>query len=112
VHNGGAPGQDAVVDEAELLRDVITPVLDQLLRPGELDAVTLTQSTSGPWPPATSVLLRVVAEGEEIGIWLWTPGQFAQTPTQLRAHVASDLQDFIAESRFGWSQLREYVEPV
>ena len=99
------------MDEAELLRDVIAPVLDQLLRPGELDAVSLSPSTSGPWPPPTSVRLRVVAVGEEFGIWLWTPGQVTQTPAELRAHVASDLQDHIAESGFGWSELREYREP-
>jgi hypothetical protein len=111
VHNGGALGQDAVVDEAELLRDVITPVLDQLLRPGELEAVSLSPSTGGPWPPPAAVRLRVVAVGEEFGVWLRTPGQAAESPVELRARIASDLQDHISESRFGWSELREYREP-
>ena len=100
------------MDEAELLRDVITPVLDQLLRPGELDSVTLTPSSSGPWPPPTSVHLQVVAVGEEFGVWLWAPGQAEESPAELRARLASDLQDHVAESRFGWAELREYAEPA
>ncbi|QXG74909.1 hypothetical protein KUM42_13740 [Modestobacter sp. L9-4] len=99
------------MDVAELLSDVVTPVLDQLLRPGELDQVELEPPVTGPWPPTVAVRLRVVVVGEAFGFWAWTPGQVEETAPELRARLASDLQDHVAESRFGWSQLREYREP-
>ena len=97
-------------DVAELLSDVVVPVLDQLLRPGELDQVGLEPPVTGPWPPSEAVLLRVVVVGEAFGSWAWTPGQVDETAAELRARLASDLQDFIAESGFGWAQLRPYRE--
>ena len=57
------------------------------------------------------MLLRVVAVREELGVWLWTPGQVGESPAELRARLASDLQDHIAESRSGWAELRGYREP-
>jgi hypothetical protein len=44
-------------------------------------------------------------------VWLWSAGQAAESPVELRARLASDLQDLVAESRSGWSQLREHREP-
>ena len=67
-------------------------------------------SLTGPWPPSEAVLLRVVVVGEAFGSWAWTPGQVDETAAELRARLASDLQDFIAESGFGWAQLRPYRE--
>ena len=98
------------MDVDELFRDVVTPVLDQLLRPGELDTVRLDPPVTGTWPPSVPVQLQVTAVGETCHSWAWDPGQVEETPAELRARLASELQDFIAESRFGWSELREYRE--
>jgi hypothetical protein len=104
--------QDAAVDVDGLFRDVVTPVLEQLLRPGELDRVRIEPPVSGAWPPSVPVQLQVIAVGETCHFWAWNPGQVEETPAELRARLASELQDFIAESRFGWSELREYREPA
>ena len=96
----------------ELFADVVHPVLAQLLRPGQLSSAGVTCPLPWSGPPRGDVLLRVVAVGEEFGVWLWTPGQVEESPAELRARLASDLQDHIAESRFGWAELREYVEPA
>jgi len=98
------------VDLDELFRAVVTPVLDQMLRPGELDEVSVTPAPTGSWPGSEGTLLRVVAVGEALHFWVPTPGVAAESPTELRARLASDLQDFIAESRFGWAELRGYRE--
>ena len=100
-----------LVDVEELMRDVVTPVLDQLLRPGELTSASV--SCPLPWsgPPLGDVLLRVVAVREELGVWLWTHGQVDESAAELRARLASDLQDLVAESRFGWAQQRPYRAP-
>jgi hypothetical protein len=103
--------QDAAVDVHELLRDVVTPVLDQVLQPGELDAVRFDPPVTGAWPPSVPVLLQVTAVSETCHSWAWTPGQVEETPTELGARLAGELQDVIAESRFGWAEQRPYVEP-
>ena len=36
----------------------------------------------------------------------WHQGQAAESAEDGRARLASELQDFIAESRFAWSELR------
>ena len=99
------------MDLDELFSDVVTPVLDQMLRPGELDDVSAIPTPTGPWPGSEGTLLRVVAAGEPFHFWVWTPGVVEETPAELRARLASDLQDFIAESRFGWAELRPYPAP-
>ena len=99
------------MDEAELLRTVVTPVLDQLLRPGELQSVRVIPETDDDWPDSAEVSLRVVAVGEVFGFWVRVPGQVEESPAELRARLASDLQDFIAESRFGWAEQRPYPAP-
>ena len=99
------------MDLDELFADVVHPVLDQLLRPGELTSTSVMCPLPWSGPPLGDVLLRVVAVREELGVWLWTHGQVEESPAELRARLASDLQDHIAESRFGWSELRPYREP-
>lgn len=89
-------------DLTAVLRDVLVPVLAQLLRPGELERVDLRQDDSTVWAELT---LR----GEVAHLWVWT-GENALSDAALRARMASDLQDFIAESTFAWGQWRDYVE--
>jgi len=98
------------MDLDELFSEVVTPVLDQLLRAGELDSVSITCPLPASGPPRGDVLLRVVAQGEAFGVWSWTHGQAEATAAEQRARLASDLQDHIVESRFGWGQLRPHRE--
>lgn len=100
------------MDLDELFRAVVAPVLDQLLRAGELDSVSIACPLPAVGPPRRDVLLRVVAMGEEFSAWVWTDGQVEATAAEQRARLASDLQDHIAESRFGWGELRPYREPA
>ena len=100
------------MDLDELFSEVVTPVLDQLLRPGELESAGLTCPPPFSGPPLGDVLLSVVAGGESFGVWVWTHGQLEETAAELRARLASDLQDHVVESRVGWGELRPYREPT
>ncbi len=47
--------------------------------------------------------VQVAVLGEELRIWV----DFNELPSSLFARARSDLQDFVAESSFGWGQWRE-----
>lgn len=101
------------VDVGELLRSVIVPVISQLTRPGEVDRVTLTWADQhGPDQlmrhPDKGLFVELVIAGETAILPIWVPGEPELSHSELRARLASDLQDFVAESRFGWGQLRTH----
>lgn len=48
------------------------------------------------------LLLRVVVFDEEMGFWLYPP----EDASGFTARLRSELQDFVAESGFGWGELR------
>lgn len=82
--------------------EVLAIVADEaprFLRDGELGSVRVL--TDGG-----ETRVELVLVGETMRFWV---GDAASTPSldAVSARFASDLQDFIAESRFGWGQLRE-----
>jgi hypothetical protein len=119
------------VEIGRVLSDVVQPCIDQLLNPGELDAVSLGwQMVQVPrWldevrrapgirilsvgeaemRDAEKLVLSLTMKGEKVAWWLaeadapWTPDEDL---VGLACTVYSNLQDFIAESTFGWGELR------
>jgi len=100
---------------AELI-DAVQPALREILTPAEL-AKTTTRVT---WAPDSmtglgrrqtmdgdeslrpEALLEIRTLGEHKGVWV--SGE--ETVSEVCERVRSDLQDFVAESNFGWGQLR------
>lgn len=83
----------------EVLGTVVLPVLRQLTRDGEVDGVEVG------WVDG-ELLLAITLRGETFRDPVWAPSDPPWSPETARERIASDLQDFIAESRFGWGQQR------
>jgi hypothetical protein len=126
------------LDVAEVLRLVVQPVVGALLRPGELDSISVEWATVRVLdrrPPrsdgggnSASVEVRGLTADEVAGL-RWTEVVRLVVRLQAKGEVltyeiadaddteAADLewhadefygrlQDFIAESKFGWGELR------
>ncbi|MBE4694338.1 hypothetical protein M3G00_03695 [Brevibacterium casei] len=85
--------------DAELMELVVQPAIDRIFHEGELDSVELFREDDG------SLLAEFIAGDEQAGSWLHTPGVEISVE-DLAERVVSDLQDFVAESSFGWGELR------
>lgn len=100
----------------EELIEAVQPALREILTPEELAATT----TKVPWAPdfmtglghrqtmsdneplRPEAMLEVRTLDEYQGIWI----DGHETAAEVYERVRSDLQDFVAESKFGWGQLR------
>lgn len=84
------------------------PALEATLTPIELDLTRLdVVTTKGEPVPASTIisadlLLRVFVYDEQMGFWLYPP----EGINGFMARLRSELQDFVAESGFGWGELR------
>ena len=110
---------DATDESLKTLRRVVVePVVQSLLTAQELEELTL-HSSSGDHPGEAWVRLR--ACGEVFEEMIYSPDWFVSEPdggpdrggppdgaalVQTAAKLASDLEDWIAESGFGWGQQR------
>ena len=81
------------------LAATVLPVLQQLFTGEELEGIDLQRGPDG------AVQLVVTAVGEQSWHWLWQHG-VDESPEGLAARVASELQDAVSESRFGWGHQR------
>lgn len=90
------------------LWQAVRPALDAILTPTELEHTSMSIVAANNRPvmgqviPEGDVLLRIIVHNEPLGFWL-NP---QEGPTAFTARLRSDLQDFVAESSFGWGQLR------
>ena len=94
-----------IVEEISL---AARPALEAILTPNELERTHLDVVTTRDEPVKSStsisedLLLRVIVCDEEMRFWLYPPeGAYGFT-----ARLRSELQDFVAESGFGWGELR------
>ncbi|WP_146070346.1 hypothetical protein [Arthrobacter sp. GMC3] len=84
------------------------PALDAILTPNEIECTRVDVVTSKFEPVQSStlvsddLLLRVIVYDEAMGFWLYPPEDVDGFTARLR----SELQDFVAESGFGWGELR------
>ncbi|WP_337063121.1 hypothetical protein [Kineococcus sp. G2] len=96
---------------ATLRRRVVEPVVHALLRPEEVEHLSVHWGVDGR---AGDVWVQLDAPGDRYTDQLpspwWQPEPFELDPPASEAgiaeHLADRLQDWIAESAFGWGQLR------
>lgn len=95
---------------ALLKRAVVDPVVTSLLRPDELEAVGVHWAAGGD-PRATFV--RIVARGQEFQAPLTSPEWSTSSLDECALALAGQLEDWIAESSFGWGENRraDYTLP-
>jgi len=90
----------------ELRRRAVDPVVDSLLRAGELEELTVHWGEPGL---SDDVWVRLVAGGEAfvqlLSSTAWEGEQRAGAEA-LAARLADQLEDWICESGFGWGQQR------
>lgn len=92
---------------------LLQPMFDEMLLPGERASLRFHLVATGDWDDralrpsdlvehhSAMVRWRILGEHGGSGSIPVDDG-----PTSLVRQVQSDLQDFIAEKRFGWGQLR------
>ena len=118
------PGPGDVTDAEDehlraLRRTVVEPVVASLLTDDELEQVMVSWGVDGE---PDDVWVRVAAAGEVFEDLLFSPswrlgqpdgGHASLTPRQCAERLADRLEDWIAESGFGWGQQRtaRYVLP-
>jgi hypothetical protein len=83
----------------QVLAGFVAPALDVLARPGEVTSVRA-------WDSDRFVMVEVQFGTERFVSYAWQTD--APTTTPWLGKFASELQDFIAESRFAWGTWREY----
>jgi hypothetical protein len=99
-------------DLDEVMRRVVDPVLSALLREDEIDSVEVRAEPGGRWREE-GTWVSMTLRGEFFEIWLCSPGPRPESAELAALHLYDVLQDEIAESRFGWGELRggDYVVP-
>ena len=101
------PGQRAtdVSGVADVMAFIVSPALEVMLKPEELHAVSLARR-QGPDSEShwyADLELNLVGERFHDRVYEST---IDASVTEWRNRLASNLQDFVAESRFGWSEWR------
>ncbi|KQO62769.1 hypothetical protein [Curtobacterium sp. Leaf261] len=90
---------------------LVEPVIAELLAADELDVVDIAVvdwngRTLAADAPITEALLRFRdADGSSMAV-VFDGGGPGESDAEFAGRLRSDLQDFIAESTFGWGQLR------
>jgi hypothetical protein len=102
----------ALGDHADLpgvIERIILPVLRALLHENEsIDGISLTWEGEPPSRGRSDLLLTLVVESETFRWIAVTHDAPAEDGAAVRSRLASDLQDFIAESGFARGQLRAH----
>ncbi|KQO60002.1 hypothetical protein [Curtobacterium sp. Leaf261] len=104
---------DEVLRVGEILR-VVEAVFAEMLHPDELASSSFVVTRVDDWRRTTSLARDDLVESGEAWVRWRVCGEdggsssinVEEGRSQLVRRVQSDLQDFIAESRFGWGQLR------
>lgn len=97
------------IDIAQMLANVVAPVLVAVARPGEVESLVLAwQPELGPTGLPLELRLTTTMAGETFHISMWNVGEPVLSDADARERLASYLQDFIAESHFGRGELRAY----
>ena len=99
------PRTSAIAGVADVMASIVSPALEVMLKPEELHAVSLTRRT-GPDSEShwyADLELNLVGERFHDRVYEST---IDASGTEWRNRLASNLQDFVAESRFGWGEWR------
>ena len=91
-------------DEPGIARLVIEPTLSSMLSDAERASA---RSELREGPPPGRWTFEMSFPHDHFSCYVYQHPEMAEwTLTEVRSHFANDLQDFIAESTFGWGQLR------
>jgi hypothetical protein len=104
----GATHQDRLNldDLDDFLRRVLIPVARGILTDEEFEDAWVSLEPDSFDPGTSVVWARVNAAGEAWAQAIWLPDQEDDTYVGLAERIADSLQDWIAESGFGWGQQR------
>ena len=109
-HGTRATATDATdLELAELRRRVVDPVVASVLTADELDSVTVFED-----PSTHAIRVRVQARGEVLLHWVQMERALpVDDPVHAAARFADELENFAAESDFGWGvqRIARYVVP-
>jgi len=83
-------------------------VVQALLTEDEIEQMHVIEHPGSDGRDGPEVHLTVTARGEVSRHFLWCDGWVEESPEELSARIASELQDFISESRFGWGEQRPW----
>lgn len=86
-------------DLVDVLAEVVVPALRRMVRPAEVDDLALS------WV-SEALELRITLRRERFAQTLWEPSWPPWSAPEARGRLESDLQDFVAESAFGWGEAR------
>lgn len=95
----------AIAGVADVMALIVSPVLEVMLKPEELHAASLARR-QGPDSEShwyAELELNLVGERFIDRVYEST---IDSSVTEWRNRLASNLQDFVAESRFGWGEWR------
>ena len=101
------PGQRAtdVAGVADVMAFIVSPALEVMLQPDELHAVSLARRQGSDSESHWYADLELNLVGERFVDRVYENTIDAPV-TEWRNRLASNLQDFVAESRFGWGEWR------
>lgn len=91
-----------------VLSEIVAPALQQVLPDDPMARLQLVRCPSpyaGPDVTPDAVQIEVDVAGEGFVYIAYDPVTFS-TADDSRERLVSELADFVAESRFGWGQLR------
>lgn len=88
------------------LEPLVREAVGKLLTDDELESLVIdTQPPPWDYREEFPVWLHLSVAGERFDLKL-RDSEAPETPEQMVERIQSDLQDWIAESKFGWGQLR------
>ncbi len=93
-------------DLDDFLHRVLIPVARSILTEKEFEDAWVSLEPDAFGPGTSVVWARVLAAGEAWAHAIWIPDQEDDTYVGLAERIADSLQDWIAESGFGWGQQR------
>lgn len=91
-----------------VLSEIVAPALQQVLPDDPMAWLQLVRCSSpyaDPYATPDAVQLKFEVAGESFVYVVYDPKTFS-TADDARERLVSELADFVAESRFGWGQLR------
>lgn len=95
----------AIAGVADVMASVVSPALEVMLKPDELHAVSLARRTGPDSESHWYAELELDLVGERFVDRVYE-STIDCSVTEWRNRLASNLQDFVAESRFGWAEWR------
>ncbi len=101
----------STITPARVLTECVIPAIDALTEPGEITSIRVSEASKDEgWPEPGALVVELVFAGETCTIYLLPSDGDRLDAMNGRGKVASDLQDFIAESAYAWGTLRTYPD--